>query len=571
MPYTKRLVIRQPKGVERAKKYVDDEEKTMYEENINRETSYVGNEIKTKNLVTGINCSSTYADKEFLENAKKYNNENDDRQAYHLIQSFKYDDPVSAEQVHEMGIELAKQLYPNYQCLVATHTDKGHLHNHILINATSLSGKKLRDDFYGEEGLMAIREASDKIAKNYHCKIIEDAPPIGKYKGVQAYMNNSIKENWKNKIKNKIESLKPLCSSLDELLEMLSNEGYVIKNGKHIAVRPFGMQDFKRLDSLGVGFSQKELNYYFKFKQQNYIDEKDLATYNLQVCNELGKDFYNRILKLQEGIIYSQKALKQNNKYPKYYYSRSKDIQKLEELKENLTLLNKFNINSFSDLDKSLKQSKALLSEKMQEYQNYRTENEKLQSKKVLVTTYLKYYNQYMNYLESQKFEHTNMPEEIKLFLDVKKQLGNIDLDEARKLLLDIKEMNMKTNQIFSELTYLKYENKRLEQIKINAFEENKSFIRSVSISKKMIDETKSNDAYYYIRLPYTDQYTYVLKDSVCWYGDNRAQLYLVDDDTYDIYNKDGTKKMTVHSEDLQLISDVGKEKYSKLYKDLNR
>lgn len=571
MPYTKRLVIRKAKGVERAKEYIDDEEKTMYEENINRETSYVGNEIKTKNLVTGINCSSTYADKEFLENAKKFNNENDDRQAYHLIQSFKYDDPVSAEQVHEMGIELAKKLYPDYQCLVATHTDKGHLHNHILINATSLSGKKLRDDFYGEEGLMAIREASDNIAKDYHCKIIEDAPPIGKYKGFQAYMYNSIKESWKSKIKNKIETLKPLCSSLDELLEMLSNEGYVIKNGKHIAVRPYGMQDFKRLDSLGTGFSQKELNYYFKFKQQNYISEEDLAHYNLQVSNELSKDFYNKMLKLQEGIVYSQKALKQNITYPKYYYSRSKDIQKLENLKENISLLNKFDINSFSDLDKSLKNSKALLNEKQQEYQNYKSENDKLQSKRILVVTYLKYYNQYMNYLESSKFEYTDMPEEIKLFLDVKKQLGNIDLEEARKLLLDIKEMNMKTNQIFSELSYLRYENKKLEQIKINAFEENKSFIRSVSISKKMIDESKSNDAYYYIRLPYTEQYTYVLKDSVCWYGDNRAQLYLVDDDTYDIYDKDGNKKMTVTSEDLQLISDVGKEKYSNLYKGLNR
>ena len=146
--------------------------------------------------------------------------EKESRTCYHGYQSF---DPkeknLTPEEVHQMGIELMKRLYPNYQVLVATHIDRGHLHNHFIANP--------------KEGLYGLRDASDEIALEHGLKIIEDAPKIGRFHK-NKYLYNLANKSWKSQIIEMLEHLKEECFSFDELLERLSLEGYQIKSGKNI-------------------------------------------------------------------------------------------------------------------------------------------------------------------------------------------------------------------------------------------------------------------------------------------------------------------------------------------------
>ena len=102
------------------------------------------------------------------------NEEKESRTCYHGYQSF---DPkekdLTPEEVHQMGIELMKRLYPNYQVLVTTHIDQGHLHNHFVVNAVDMNGKKLEDRLANpKEGLYGLRDVSDEIALEHGLKII---------------------------------------------------------------------------------------------------------------------------------------------------------------------------------------------------------------------------------------------------------------------------------------------------------------------------------------------------------------------------------------------------------------
>ena len=146
---------------------------------------YVRNGDKTEDgiLVNSLNCTVEFAEQEFLYIQRKYHKENDDRVAYHVIQSFDIRDDITPEQANEIGMKLCKEIYPNYQCVVSTHIDKGHLHNHIVLNATSLSGRKLEDRLANKiEGLYGLREASDRISLEYGCHVMKDFKPIGKYR-----------------------------------------------------------------------------------------------------------------------------------------------------------------------------------------------------------------------------------------------------------------------------------------------------------------------------------------------------------------------------------------------------
>ncbi|HEL2511222.1 TPA: relaxase/mobilization nuclease domain-containing protein, partial [Streptococcus suis] len=94
--------------------------------------------------------------------------------AHHIIQSFSPEDNLTPEQVHEIGRKtMLEFLGPDYQFVIATHTDRDHLHNHIIINTTNSSTlKKLR---WQKNTLKNLRAISDKHAAKYGAKIIEPA------------------------------------------------------------------------------------------------------------------------------------------------------------------------------------------------------------------------------------------------------------------------------------------------------------------------------------------------------------------------------------------------------------
>ena len=93
--------------------------------------------------------------------------------AHHIIQSFSPEDHLTPEQINQIGYETMKELTGGkFRFIVATHVDKNHLHNHIIINSVdSNSNKKLKWDYNVERNLRMI---SDRFSKIAGAKIIEN-------------------------------------------------------------------------------------------------------------------------------------------------------------------------------------------------------------------------------------------------------------------------------------------------------------------------------------------------------------------------------------------------------------
>ena len=598
MPITKRWAITQ--NLKQTKDYVTDENKCLIVDNdLKKVFQYTVNEAKTKNrngndvdvtiksmdnrLVSGINCNPNHAVEEMERVQQHYDTDKDNKIAYHQVQSFNYNDPVDAIQVHQMGIELAKRMYPNYQVLVTTHQDKAHLHNHFIINATSLSGKKLRDDFYGNEGLMKLREVSDTIAKEHGCKIIEDARLIGTHendKSIPAYMiDMNAKYRWKEVIKKEINEYKRIVSSLNDLLELLAHNGYEIKKGKHIAIRPVGASKYFRLDTLGDGYTQKELIYYFACQARHYWEDEELRIYQLKkIEEEYGRYFANRIMEYVASISSSQKLLSQNHrndrydktKYPQYQKASTQTVNELEKMYNQLDLYEKYNIHSFEGLIMTTRD----LTSKIESIEKDLENREKEYSKKLELNKwyeiYMKYYNHYCVYLEEKKWHDISddkVPIEVKLFLSVKDKIGNMAMDDVRNAMLDFQKEKMDYQHDIAELSYLKYEKVLLDDAKEMKLKENEELIPSIKITKNMIDFEKSTNTEYFVKIPYTDKYIYILKDAVIWNKYEKGQVYLVNDMDMDLYNEDGDIVETVSGNELQRISEGRKEDITEMYK----
>lgn len=126
------------------------------------------------------------------------------------------------------------------------------------------------------------------------------------------------------------------------------------------------------------------------------------------------------------------------------------------------------------------------------------------------------------------------------------------------------------SNQQYAYLSYLKTKASELEKIKSISLESSKGFIKSVSISKNMIDYNRSNAEQYCVRVPYTEFYLYVPKNNIAWVSyAKRGIIYLVDDKEYSLYDKNNNEVSKVYGEKIESISIDEKKKVNEYYKNI--
>ncbi len=146
-------------------------------------TDYAENPDKTQggNLVRGFACDPHTADEEFLLSKKEYEHITGRDQgrrnilAYHIRQAFKPGE-ITPEAALEAGYELAARFTKNkHAYIVAVHTDKKHIHCHIVFNSTSLDCTRKFRNFWGSS--FAIRRLSDLICMERGLSVIENPKP----------------------------------------------------------------------------------------------------------------------------------------------------------------------------------------------------------------------------------------------------------------------------------------------------------------------------------------------------------------------------------------------------------
>ena len=127
---------------------------------------YVGKEMKTvkedRKYVTGINCDPAHAYDEMML-TKKVHRKTGGRLYYHLVQSFPKGYDITPEKAHQIALEFAQRAFGQYECVVATHIDREHIHSHIVFNSVSFdTGKKYHSD---KDNPLKLMNLSDEICR----------------------------------------------------------------------------------------------------------------------------------------------------------------------------------------------------------------------------------------------------------------------------------------------------------------------------------------------------------------------------------------------------------------------
>ena len=127
--------------------------------------------------ISGYNCIPELANESFLATQKIYGHEPDGIRFYHFVQSFKIGEDITPQEANEIGMELVRGFgkFKNHEAIVATHIDKDHLHNHIVVCAYNLEGGlKLH---YNKYFLSDLRQKSDEICQAHGLNVLKKYNP----------------------------------------------------------------------------------------------------------------------------------------------------------------------------------------------------------------------------------------------------------------------------------------------------------------------------------------------------------------------------------------------------------
>lgn len=154
-----------------------------------------------------------------------------------------------------MGYELVMRFTKGrHAFIVSTHTDKAHIHNHIIFNSIDLDNtRKFKNFFFSG---IALQRLSDILCFEHGYSIIKKKPYAERSKRTTYPKRHTIRGELEAVI---AEILKRKPKDLEDLLDQLHQQGYEIKRGKHIAVKGRAQKRFIRLDSLHEGFRTQDL------------------------------------------------------------------------------------------------------------------------------------------------------------------------------------------------------------------------------------------------------------------------------------------------------------------------
>lgn len=254
MAITKKFVIHQ--RLDDRVGYVLNDEKTSLDGML----EYATNDDKTVTLKkaykTALNCNLETAYHDMMA-TKKRKNATGGRLGYHIIQSFKPGE-VTAEEAHEIAIELARRSFSDYEVVIGTHIDKDHIHSHIVVNSVSvITGKKYRDT--AKDLFDGIRETSDRLCREHGLSVVVPKEEKTTLTYIEWLARQEKRTSWQSLIRMDIDDCIQQAYDFGNFLVLMRLKGYEIKQGKYIAFRPLGKDRFSRDYKLGHLYSQENI------------------------------------------------------------------------------------------------------------------------------------------------------------------------------------------------------------------------------------------------------------------------------------------------------------------------
>ena len=303
---------------------------------------YIQNPDKTEEcvLVGGINCLPDTAFEQ-MEETKNIFHKTGKRQGYHVIISFSPEEKVTAEQAMYVLEHFAKDvLGDDYEAVYAVHTDREHMHGHLIWNSVSMTtGKKYN---------------SPKSNWKNHLQPITNkyCDELGLFIMPAEYSRNPkniSRDKWEKEMSMKEIILRDakMCAyaagNVEHFKYLMKRLGYVFKKDAWMEVQAPGFRYYHKLAKLDEMFSEDTLRHYvdMPWMAKPYFYSSDIRGLHRAKLSPFQKKFYAKLYRLR--IVEQKRFAVGGAKY-------TEDLKRFHQLQDEYLLIVNNDIKSVVDL-----------------------------------------------------------------------------------------------------------------------------------------------------------------------------------------------------------------------------
>ncbi|MBW3496888.1 relaxase/mobilization nuclease domain-containing protein [Bacillus sp. FDAARGOS_1420] len=225
---------------------------------------------------SGKDCNVEFAQRQFKTTRDLFGQDKG-RQAYMVIQSFKPGE-VTAESANEIGLEFAEKCFKGHEVTVYTHTDKEHIHNHLVVNSVHFeTGRKLQ---INKKDIYELQAYNDQITRNKGLFVLDNKEKAReRYVRTDYELHSKGKMSYREEIKNKVLDELPKAMNITEFIRLLVQ--------RNIEIYEFGKKEKK----IGYKLIDKEGNLLLKVsgKKLGQDYERGTIVYAIEQNRERGR------------------------------------------------------------------------------------------------------------------------------------------------------------------------------------------------------------------------------------------------------------------------------------------
>ncbi|WP_373107650.1 relaxase/mobilization nuclease domain-containing protein [[Ruminococcus] torques] len=303
---------------------------------------YIQNPDKTEEcvLVGGINCLPDTAFEQ-MEETKNIFHKTGKRQEYHVIISFSPEEKVTAEQAMYVLEHFAKDvLSDDYEAVYAVHTDREHMHGHLIWNSVSMTtGKKYNSPKSNWKNHL------QPITNKYCDELGLPIMPAEYSKNPK----NISRDKWEKEMSMKEIILRDakMCAyaagNVEHFKYLMKRLGYVFKKDAWMEVRAPGFRYYHKLAKLDEMFSEDMLRHHvdMPWMAKPYFYSSDIRGLHRAKLSPFQKKFYAKLYRLR--IVEQKRFVVGGAKY-------AEDLKRFHRLQDEYLLLVNNDIKSVVEL-----------------------------------------------------------------------------------------------------------------------------------------------------------------------------------------------------------------------------
>ena len=303
---------------------------------------YIQNPDKTEEcvLVGGINCLPDTAFEQ-MEETKNIFHKTGKRQGYHVIISFSPEEKVTAEQAMYVLEHFAKDvLGDEYEAVYAVHTDREHMHGHLIWNSVSMTTGKKYNSPKGN-----WKNHLQPITNKYCDELGLSIMPAEYSRNPK----NISRDKWEKEMSMKEIILRDakMCAyaagNVEHFKYLMKRLGYVFKKDAWMEVQAPGFRYYHKLAKLDEMFSEDMLRHYvdMPWMAKPYFYSSDIRGLHRAKLSPFQKKFYAKLYRLR--IVEQKRFVVGGAKYVE-------DLKRFHRLQDEYLLLVNNDIKSVVQL-----------------------------------------------------------------------------------------------------------------------------------------------------------------------------------------------------------------------------